>query len=135
VVIIWTPAHKENTDMSTTPPSTAGTTSLLDSDPPSTGTLSFEDAAGFATTSTPDAPPVWAEDSNGTVITLAASADGLSATATPVAPGTANVTVSLSVAGAPVVGTGSVTVTAGATTQVALSWAPGVAAAPAPPAS
>lgn len=105
---------------------------ILDSDPAPSATISFEDAADFPTTATPDAPPIWAESSSGTVVTVVSAADGMSATFPPVAPGTSTVTVSLSISGEALVGTGTIEVTGGAVSKIAITFSPGVA--PAPPA-
>lgn len=97
-----------------------------DSDAPATATVALTDAAGAPTT--PDSVPVWAEDSNGTVVTLAPSADGLSCVITFVAGGTANITfVATDTDGTKIVATGSVEVTAGEAVAATISFA---AAAP-----
>lgn len=119
-------------DMSTIPTPTPGAYAGADNVPFS-ATLSLADAEGFPTGATPDSPPTWAESSNGTVVTVTPSEDGLSATFAPVAPGTSNVTVSTTVSGAPLTGTGTVTITAGPTATLALTFTAGTAAAPTAP--
>jgi uncharacterized protein (DUF2147 family) len=105
--------------------------SVRDSDPAATAAVTLTDAAGAATT--PDATPTWAEDSNGTVLTLAPSADGMSATLTWVAPGTANISFNATDNdGTTVIATGSVEVTPGEAKTAEMTFTAGAAPAPAP---
>jgi hypothetical protein len=105
--------------------------SVRDSDPAATATVALTDASGAATT--PDATPTWAEDSNGTVVTLAPAADGLSATISFVAPGTANLTFSVTDNdGTSVIATGSVEVTPGEAKTAEMTFTAGTATPPAP---
>jgi len=60
-------------------------------DPPASGAVVWDDAAGDVVP--PDTTPTWTEDQNGQVISLVASADGSSATATPRAPGAGTITI------------------------------------------
>jgi len=105
---------------------------LKDSDPPFSATVELVDAMGNPTV--PDIPvgepggPLWAEDSNGTVIILETSADGMTVTGTPVAPGTANLTFSVTDSdGTSIVATGSVEVDPGEAVKATISFTPGVA--------
>ena len=102
--------------------------SVRDSDPSATAAVALTDASGAATT--PDQTPTWAEDSNGTVITLAPAADGLSATLSWVAPGTANLTFSVTDNdGTSVIATGSVEVTPGEAKTAEMTFTAGSAPA------
>ena len=104
---------------------------VRDSDPDATVSVTLLDAQGNPTT--PDTIPEWAEDSNGTVLTLTPAADGLSATLSWKAPGTSNVTFSVTDNdGTKVVGTGSVQVDPGEAVKVQLNFTPGQAPTPAP---
>lgn len=102
-----------------------------DSDSPETATLDLTDAKGFSTTA--DNTPTWEADDGGTVITLAPSADGVSCTATPVAPGVSHVTATtVDENGDIVTGTSTVTVTPGEAEALDVAWAPMTPPAPAP---
>jgi hypothetical protein len=91
------------------------------------GTVTLTDANGAVITN-PDSPPVWTtDDTAGAVITLNTSSDpsGLTVTITPVAPGTANVTVTeTNTDGTNAVGTGVVTVTPGDAAALNIAWSP-----------
>jgi len=97
--------------------------SFKDSDSPELATLTLTDALGDVTT--PDIPPTWVGDDAGAVIGLAVSSDGLSATASPVAVGTSNVTITVTDNdGTVVTGVSVVTVTAGEAAALTVAWAP-----------
>jgi hypothetical protein len=104
---------------------------VRDSDPAATASVALKDASGAVTT--PDATPTWAEDSNGTIVTVAPAADGLSATISFVSVGTANITFSVTDNdGTSVVATGSVEVQPGEAKQAEMTFTAGTAAPPAP---
>lgn len=84
-------------------------------------TVEFRDAANVIVG--PDDVPTWTEDSNGQVISLEVSADGLSATVTPRGIGNANVTVTTQANdGTTVQVTDEVAVVAGEPTHGVLHW-------------
>jgi hypothetical protein len=98
-------------------------TSFSDSSSGDTGTLTIQDAAGFNVT--PATPPTWTADDNGAYIRLQVAADGLSATAAPVAPGTANVTIQVNNAdGTNATLQSQVTVTTGDAQNLEVAWSP-----------
>jgi hypothetical protein len=102
-----------------------------DSDPPATAAVALTDASGNPTT--PDQTPVWTESSDGAILTLAPAADGMSATLTWVAEGTANVNFSVTDDdGTQILATGSVQVGGGEATTATLTFTAGSAPAPAP---
>jgi hypothetical protein len=104
---------------------------VKDSDAPATAAVVLTDAQGNPTT--PDQTPTWAEDSNGTVLTLTPSGDGLSCLLTWVAPGTANVTFSVTDNdGTKIVATGSVQVDPGEAVKATISFTPGPIPQPTP---
>jgi hypothetical protein len=104
--------------------------SFSDSSSGDSGTLTIQDAAGFNVT--PATPPTWTSDDNGRYITLTPSADGLSATAAPVAPGTANVTIQVNNAdGTNATLQSQVTVTTGDAQNLKVAWSP-ISPAPQP---
>lgn len=111
-----------------------GQISILDSDPACVAAITGSDDAGQPEPVVVDAgtSPAWAESSSGTVVAMTVATDGMSASFKPVAPGSANVTVSLQIGGKALVGVGTITVEAGEVTQIAISFIPGAAPAPAP---
>lgn len=104
-------------------------TTVKDSDPPFTATLVLDDAKGVVTTA--DSPPVWVADDAGAVLTLAVAADGMSAVGTPVAPGTSNITITITDADGTVVPPvlGQVVVVGGEAASGVLTITPGTAPA------
>lgn len=96
---------------------------FADNDEAETATLQFLDDKGDPTE--PASVPQWVSDDNGNVITLDVASDGLSATATPVAPGTAHVTVTVNdEEGVAVTGQSTVIVTGGDVNSLSVVWTP-----------
>lgn len=83
--------------------------------------IEFDDALGFPTTAVPDSVPAWTEDSNGQIVSLVPSADGLSCQIAAKAPGNCNVSVALMVNGQQFAGSALVSIIAGAAVSLKLN--------------
>jgi hypothetical protein len=107
--------------------------SFSDASAGDSGVLTVLDTAGHAFT--PTTAPVWSADDSSSVIVLTVADDGMSANASPVAPGTSNVTITVSNAdGTPVPDYVTVvTVTPSDAAGLQVAWSPITSTAPTTP--
>ena len=82
--------------------------------------IELDDAKGFPTGGAFDQPPAWSVD-DGSIVSLAPAADGMSCTIAGLKPGNANVSVAGTVGGQSFAGSVLVPVVAGDATQIKVS--------------